>query len=134
MTSAKAAVFLGGGRITSALVAGLRLAGYEREIVVYDRNPEKMRALRREARVQMARDLKSAVLRAEMLIVAVRPASVAGILQEILACGVSRTEALREFGCGGSAAQITWAAGGAVGARDAESSLPRGPRVDGAEL
>lgn len=89
MTSAKAAVFLGGGRITSALVAGLRLAGYEREIVVYDRNPEKMRALRREARVQTARDLKSAVLRAEMLIVAVRPASVAGILQEILACGVS---------------------------------------------
>ena len=30
----KAIVFLGGGRITSALVAGLRLAGDEREIVV----------------------------------------------------------------------------------------------------
>ncbi len=84
----KAAVFLGGGRITGALVAGLRLAGYEREIVVYDRNPEKMRALRREARVQVARDLKSALLRAEMLIVAVRPASVAGMLDEIAACGV----------------------------------------------
>jgi pyrroline-5-carboxylate reductase len=84
----KATVFLGGGRITSALVAGLRLAGYEREIVVYDRNPEKIRALRREARVQITRDLKSAVLRAEMLIVAVRPASVAGLLDEIAACGV----------------------------------------------
>ena len=42
----KATVFLGGGRITGALVAGLRLAGYAGEIVVYDRNPEKLRALR----------------------------------------------------------------------------------------
>jgi pyrroline-5-carboxylate reductase len=81
-------VFLGGGRITGALVAGLRLAGYEREIVVYDRNAEKVRALRRDARVLIARDLKSAVLRAEMLIVAVRPASMAGILEEIVAGGV----------------------------------------------
>ena len=58
----KATVFLGGGRITSAMAAGLRLAGYERKIVVYDRNPEKLRALRRESRVEIARDLKSAVL------------------------------------------------------------------------
>ena len=85
----KAIVFLGGGRITSALAAGLRLAGDAREIVVYDRNPEKMRALRREARVQMARDLKSAVQRAEMLIVAVRPASVKAMLGEVLACGAA---------------------------------------------
>ena len=84
----KTIAFLGGGRITSALVAGLRLGGYTREIVVYDRHPEKVRALRREALVQVARDLKSAVLRAEMLIVAVRPASVAGMLDEIAACGV----------------------------------------------
>jgi pyrroline-5-carboxylate reductase len=84
----EAIVFLGGGRITSALVAGLRLGGYSGEIVVYDRNPEKLRALRREARVEVARDLKSAVLRAEMLIVAVRPASVMGILGEVAACGV----------------------------------------------
>jgi pyrroline-5-carboxylate reductase len=88
VTRMTSVVFLGGGRITGALVAGLRLAGYEREIVVYDRNAEKMRALRREARVLIARDLKSAVLRAEMLIVAVRPASMAGILDEIVACGV----------------------------------------------
>ena len=85
----KAIVFLGGGRITSALAAGLRLAGDEREIVVYDRNPEKMRALRREARVQVARDLKSAVRRAEMLIVAVRPGSVKEMLGEVAACGAA---------------------------------------------
>ena len=85
----KAIVFLGGGRITSALAAGLRLAGYDREIVVYDRHMEKLRALRRESRVEMARDLKSAVERAEMLIIAVRPASVMEMLDEVAACGVT---------------------------------------------
>lgn len=84
----KATVFLGGGRITSALVAGLRLAGDARDIVVYDRNPAKLRALQRDASVKAASDLKSAIARAEMLIVAVRPASVAGILDEVEACGV----------------------------------------------
>lgn len=83
----KAAVFLGGGRITGALAAGLRLAGDWREIVVYDRHPEKVRALRRESRVEMARDLKAAVERAEMLIVAVRPGSVKQMLREVAACG-----------------------------------------------
>jgi pyrroline-5-carboxylate reductase len=85
----KAIVFLGGGRITSALAAGLRLAGYDREIVVYDRHREKLRALRRKSRVEVARDLKSAVERAEMLIVAVRPASVMEMLDEVEACGVA---------------------------------------------
>jgi len=85
----KATVFLGGGRITGALAAGLRLAGYEGRIVVYDRNPQKLRALRRESRVEVARDLKSAVEQAEMLIVAVRPASVAEMLDEVVACGAS---------------------------------------------
>ena len=66
MTRTKAVVFLGGGRITSALAAGLRLGGYTREIVVYDRNPEKLRALRSESRIEIAQDLKRAVERAEM--------------------------------------------------------------------
>lgn len=83
----KVTVFLGGGRITSALAAGLRLAGYEQPIVVYDRNPEKLRALRRESRVEVARDLKSAVERAEMLVIAVRPGSVKEMLDEVVASG-----------------------------------------------
>ena len=81
-------MFLGGGRIAGAIAAGLRLAGYEREIVVYDRNPGKLRALRRESRVEVARDLKSAVARADLLIIAVRPASVAELLDEVDGCGV----------------------------------------------
>ncbi len=84
----KATVFLGGGHITGALAAGLRLAGFDGEIVVYDRHPEKLRALRRESRVEIARDLKSAAERAGMLVIAVRPASVKGMLGEVRACGV----------------------------------------------
>lgn len=80
-------MFLGGGRITSALAAGLRLAGDRRTIVVYDRHPEKLRTLRRESRVEIARDLRSAIARAEMLIVAVRPASVKEMLDEVTASG-----------------------------------------------
>lgn len=83
----KAAVFLGGGRITGALAAGLRLAGYREPIVVYDRNPEKVQALRRESRVEIAGDLASALDRAAMLVVAVRPASVKELLREVSACG-----------------------------------------------
>jgi pyrroline-5-carboxylate reductase len=83
----KATVSLGGGRIASALAAGLRLAGDERKLIVYDRHPEKMRALKRESRVEIARDLKAAIESADMLIVAVRPASVKQMLAEVAACG-----------------------------------------------
>jgi pyrroline-5-carboxylate reductase len=83
----KVTVFLGGGRITGALCAGLRLAGDRREIVVYDRHPEKLRALRKESRVVIARDLRSAVEKAELLIVAVRPSSVKEMLGEVVRCG-----------------------------------------------
>ena len=83
----KAVVFLGGGHITGALAAGLRLAGYGGEIVVYDRHPEKVRALRRESRVVVARDLKSAIERAGMVVVAVRPGSVREMLREVVDCG-----------------------------------------------
>jgi pyrroline-5-carboxylate reductase len=76
-------LFVGGGRITSALCAGLRLGKYPREIVVYDRNPDKLRALRAESRVTIAHDLKQALARAEILILAVRPASVPGVMREI---------------------------------------------------
>ena len=44
----KAIVFLGGGRITSALVAGLRLAKYDKPIIVHDRNPGKLRQLKKQ--------------------------------------------------------------------------------------
>jgi pyrroline-5-carboxylate reductase len=85
----KATVFLGGGRITGALCAGLRLAGDNRKIVVYDRHPEKLKALRRESRVEIACDVQSAVANAALVILAVRPASVREMLSEVLDCGAA---------------------------------------------
>jgi pyrroline-5-carboxylate reductase len=78
-----ATVFLGGGRITSALLAGLRLAGYRRPIMVHDRHVKKLRVLKRKFHVEVAPDLAHAIRRAEMLIVAVRPDSVAMLLDDM---------------------------------------------------
>ncbi len=88
-TRMKATVFLGAGRITGALVAGLHLGGYKRPIIVYDRNPEKLRALRRAFPVEAVRDLATAVQRAEILVVAVQPSAVAELLDEVIRCGVT---------------------------------------------
>ena len=75
-------VFLGGGRITSAMLAGLRLAKTKHRLVVHDRNPGKLRDLKKRYAVAVEPDLKSAVKQADVLIVAVRPSSV----RELLAC------------------------------------------------
>ncbi|HZQ21999.1 MAG TPA: NAD(P)-binding domain-containing protein [Terriglobales bacterium] len=79
----KATVFLGGGRITTALLAGLRLAGYDKPIVVHDRNPGKLRQLRRQYRVVTELNLPRAVAQAGVLILAVRPDSVSDVLLDL---------------------------------------------------
>jgi pyrroline-5-carboxylate reductase len=79
----KSIVFLGGGRITSALVAGLRQSGYRASIVVHDRHPGKLRWLKRQHRILAEPDLEQAVRRATLLVVAVRPNSVAHLLREM---------------------------------------------------
>jgi pyrroline-5-carboxylate reductase len=82
-TSVRATVFLGGGRITGALVAGLRLAKYEKPIVVHDRNPGKLRQLKKQYGVAVEPNLHRAVEQAGLLIIAVRPDSVRDLLLEI---------------------------------------------------
>src|SRR5258708_33209383 len=82
----KATVFLGGGRITSALIAGLRLAKYKPPLVVYDRHPEKLRRLKRQFNVSTEHDLARAVSQANLLIVAVRPHDVANLLDDTAKC------------------------------------------------
>jgi pyrroline-5-carboxylate reductase len=82
-TGVKSTVFLGGGRITNALVAGLRLSGYGRPIVVHDRHPRKLRQLRRQYGVVADSNLRRAVEQARLLIIAVRPDSVSELLEEI---------------------------------------------------
>jgi pyrroline-5-carboxylate reductase len=79
----KAIVFLGGGRITSALIAGLRLAKFGELIVVHDRHPKKLQQLKRQYGVVVEEDLHRAVESARLLMIAVRPDSVSGLLKEI---------------------------------------------------
>jgi len=76
-------VFLGAGRITTALVAGLRLAKANYIIVVHDRNPRRMRALHQRYGASIEPDLQRAISQADLLIVAVRPDSVATLLHDI---------------------------------------------------
>lgn len=82
-THQQAIVFLGGGRITGALVAGLRLAKYNKPIVVHDRNPGKLRQLKKRYGVSVEPELRHAVEQAGLLIIAVRPDSVSDLLREI---------------------------------------------------
>lgn len=76
-------VFLGGGRITSAMLAGLRLGETRHRLVVHDRNPAKLRALKRSYGVVVESDLQRAVAKADLLVVAVRPDSVRSLLRSV---------------------------------------------------
>jgi pyrroline-5-carboxylate reductase len=76
-------VFLGGGRITSAMLAGLRLAKTRHRLVVHDRNPGKLRDLKKRYAVAVETDLNSAVKQSNVLIVAVRPSSVREVLRAV---------------------------------------------------
>jgi len=76
-------VFLGGGRITSAMLAGLRLAKTRHRLIVHDRNPGKLRDLKKRYAVAVEPDLNNAVKRTDVLIVAVRPNSVREVLRAI---------------------------------------------------
>jgi pyrroline-5-carboxylate reductase len=76
-------VFLGGGRITSAMLAGLRLGKTRHRLVVHDRNRGKLRDLKKRYAVIVEPDLTRAVKQAGVLIVAVRPSSVRELLQMV---------------------------------------------------
>ena len=79
----KATVFLGGGRITAALLAGLHLAKYSVPVIVHDRNPHKLRALKKEFGVGSEPDLLRAADQAKLLFVAVRPSDVPAVLANL---------------------------------------------------
>jgi pyrroline-5-carboxylate reductase len=79
----KPIVFLGAGRITSALVEGLRGAGYRGQLLIHDRNPAKMSALQRKFHARPKTDLRSATQDAGVLVIAVRPLDVGPLLKEI---------------------------------------------------
>jgi pyrroline-5-carboxylate reductase len=76
-------VFLGGGRITSAMLAGLRFGKTRHRLVVHDRNPRKLRDLKKRYAVAVEPDLNRAIQQADVLIVAVRPSSLRALLQAV---------------------------------------------------
>ncbi|HLW88874.1 MAG TPA: pyrroline-5-carboxylate reductase dimerization domain-containing protein [Terriglobales bacterium] len=76
-------VFLGGGRITAALLAGLRRSKYRGPLLVHDHHLENLRQIRRLYGASTERDLHRAVEKAGILVIAVRPSSVSGLLCEI---------------------------------------------------
>jgi pyrroline-5-carboxylate reductase len=78
-----ATVFLGGGRITAALISGLRLAKYRDPIIVHDRHANRMRALQRQYGIVPEPDLTRAVEKAQLLVIAVRPDSISNLLRQI---------------------------------------------------
>jgi len=80
----KTVVFLGGGRITSAMLAGLRLSRSEERFIVHDRNAAKMRRLQRLYRAIPEGNLHRAVEHSDLLIVAVRPDSVQALVSEMV--------------------------------------------------
>jgi pyrroline-5-carboxylate reductase len=82
-TRVKTTVFVSGGRITSALVAGLQLANYRPPIIVHDRHPRKLSELKRHHDVIIELDLQRAVEQAHLLIIAVRPDSVMELLASL---------------------------------------------------
>lgn len=82
-TEMRTVVFLGGGRITSAMLAGLRLAKSKHSLVVHDHNATTLRAWRKRSAAAVEADLKKAVARADVLIIAVRPSAVRGLLHAI---------------------------------------------------
>lgn len=79
----KTVVFLGGGRITSAMLAGLRRGKNRHRLVVHDRHSNKVRRLSKEYRVAGEPDLQRAVAQADLLVIAVRPSSVKELLRAI---------------------------------------------------
>ena len=87
----KATVFLGGGRITSALLAGLRPGKKSRApIIVHDRNPHKLQALKREYGISVETDLGKALVHADVLMVAVRRwLTVTEVLSQVRQTGFS---------------------------------------------
>jgi pyrroline-5-carboxylate reductase len=79
----KTVVFLGAGRITSALIAGLRLARCESRLIVHDHHSKNLRSMQRQRGVEVEPDLQRAVNKARLLILAIRPFSVAELLKQI---------------------------------------------------
>jgi len=110
----KTTVFIGGGRITSALIAGLRLAKYPRPIIVHDRHREKLLALKLQCQVRIATDFQSAVEAASLLILAARPESMPELVNQITRAHTRRSMTAVSLAAGIPLAVLETSPGGTV--------------------
>ena len=76
-------VFLGGGRITSAILAGLKVVGSRQRVVVHDHNKSKLKLLHRQYGIKIEPNLERAIVQGDLLFLAVRPDSVPSLLQDM---------------------------------------------------
>jgi pyrroline-5-carboxylate reductase len=76
---------LGGGRIGEALLSGLLSSGWREasEVVVSDRGEERVAELRERYRVEATSDSAGAVVDAGLVVVAVKPQDIDGLLSQI---------------------------------------------------
>ncbi|MBF0369929.1 MAG: pyrroline-5-carboxylate reductase [Magnetococcales bacterium] len=84
MPSTTTIAFLGGGNMATALIKGLLNAGVpESTLRVAEPNPERRELLARDYSVSVFGDSSSAVVGAEVVVIAVKPGVVPGVLDEI---------------------------------------------------
>lgn len=89
-------VFLGGGRIASAMIEGLRLSEYKPPIVVHDKSAAKMRRLHHEFQVRTEPKLESAVEDSGFIILAVRPDAAKELIADLVVPVRTRLERSRK--------------------------------------
>src|SRR3954469_11702559 len=76
-------LFIGGGSIGAAMIAGLRLGKYAAPIAVHDHSAERMRLLRRAHGATEEPDLATGVRAAQLIVLAVRPEAAEEMLLEL---------------------------------------------------
>jgi pyrroline-5-carboxylate reductase len=76
-------LFIGGGNIGAAMIAGLRVGKYAAPIAVHDHRTERMRLLRRAHGATEEPDLGTGVRTARLIVLAVRPDAAEEMLREL---------------------------------------------------
>jgi pyrroline-5-carboxylate reductase len=117
MVNDKTIAFIGAGNMGSALIRALIARGEipKERIVAADADPERLGKIEAQQGIQIARDNKGAVSRADMVILAIKPSDINWVLEEIAPV------------TDGSKLLISIAAG--VPTRRIEERLPQGVRV-----
>jgi pyrroline-5-carboxylate reductase len=76
-------LFIGGGSIGAAMIAGLRAGKYSAPIAVHDHRAERMRLLRRAHGATEEPDLGTGVRAAQLIVLAVRPDAAEEMLRQL---------------------------------------------------